>query len=260
MTDLLLYILSGAGVGFAVGMTGVGGGSLMTPLLLLFGFPTHVAIGTDLIYAAVTKASGVVTHHRQLTVDWVIVRRLAMGSLPASLLTILVLSLVFHDPSQYQGLLLSTLGVMLILTSVVLLMRRRLQRWHDRSGDSSPWLDRNRPALTVVSGITLGICVTLSSVGAGAFGVAILFMLYPTLSSVRVVGTDLAHAVPLTLIGGLGHWYLGHIDWVLLGSLLIGSLPAIHLGSRMAKQVPERILQSGLASILLLTGLKYAFF
>lgn len=261
MTDLLLYIAAGAGVGFAVGLTGVGGGSLMTPLLLLFGFPTHIAIGTDLIYASVTKAGGVITHHRQLTVDWVVVRRLATGSLPASLLTIGVLSWLFQDPDQYRGILLSTLGVMLILTSAVLLLRRRLQRWHERVGGTpSPWLDRNRPGVTVFAGALLGICVTLSSVGAGAFGAAVLFLLYPALSSVRVVGTDLAHAVPLTLIAGLGHWHLGHIDWALLGSLLIGSLPAIHLGSRLAKQVPDRILQSGLASILMLIGVKYAFF
>lgn len=260
MTDLLLYILTGAGVGFAVGLTGVGGGSLMTPMLLLFGFPTHIAIGTDLIYAAVTKASGVLTHHRQLTVDWVIVRRLAAGSLPASLLTILVLSRIFQDPAEYRGILLSTLGVMLILTSIVLLMRRRLQAWHARAASPSPWLDRNRPAVTVAAGAFLGICVTLSSVGAGAFGAALLFLLYPVLSSVRVVGTDLAHAVPLTLIAGLGHWHLGHIDWMLLGSLLIGSIPAIHVGSRLANQVPERVLQSGLASLLLLIGVKYAFF
>lgn len=260
MTDLLLYIFAGAGVGFAVGLTGVGGGSLMTPLLLLFGFPTHIAIGTDLIYASVTKAGGVLTHHRQMTVDWLIVRRLAMGSLPASLLTIAVLSWVFQDPEQYRGILLSTLGVMLILTSAVLLMRRRLQVWHDKVGSASPWLDRNRPALTVASGALLGICVTLSSVGAGAFGAAVLFLLYPALTSVRVVGTDLAHAVPLTLIAGLGHWHLGHIDWMLLASLLVGSLPAIHLGSRLAKQVPDRLLQSGLASLLMLIGVKYAFF
>lgn len=260
MTDLLLYIVAGAGVGFAVGLTGVGGGSLMTPLLLLFGFPTHIAIGTDLIYASVTKASGVITHHRQMTVDWVIVRRLAMGSLPTSLLTIAALSWIFTDPTEYRGILLSTLGVMLILTSAVLLLRRRLRRWHDRVAGGSPWLDRNRPGLTILSGALLGVCVTLSSVGAGAFGAAVLFLLYPALTSVRVVGTDLAHAVPLTLIAGLGHWHLGHIDWMLLGSLLIGSLPAIHLGSRLAKQVPDQVLQSGLASILMLIGVKYAFF
>lgn len=260
MTDFLLYILTGAGVGFAVGLTGVGGGSLMTPMLLLFGFPTHIAIGTDLIYAAATKASGVVAHHRQLTVDWTIVGRLAMGSLPASLLTILILSRIFQDPAEYRGILLSTLGVMLILTSFVLLMRRRLQQWHARAAAPSPWLDRNRPGVTVAAGVFLGVCVTLSSVGAGAFGAAILFLLYPALSSVRVVGTDLAHAVPLTLIAGLGHWHLGHIDWMLLGSLLIGSIPAIHFGSRLANQVPERLLQSGLASLLLLIGVKYAFF
>ena len=257
--DFLLYILAGAGVGLAVGLTGVGGGSLMTPLLLLFGFPTHIAVGTDLMYASLTKASGVHAHNRQKTVDWRIVGRLAAGSLPASVLTIALLSIFFTDPDQYKSLLLSTLGVMLILTSVVLLMRARLQRFHERAVNAQ-WLKRTQAWVTVVAGIFLGVCVTLSSVGAGAFGAAILLTLYPGLSSIRIIGTDLAHAVPLTLVAGLGHWHLGNIDFLLLGSLLVGSIPAIHLGTRIANRLPDRVLQSGLASILLVIGVKYAFF
>lgn len=257
--DILLYILAGAGVGLAVGLTGVGGGSLMTPLLLLFGFPTHVAVGTDLMYAAITKASGVHAHHRQGTVNWKVVGRLAAGSIPASIATVLLLAFFFTNPEEYKAILLSTLGVMLILTSTVLIMRQRLQRFH-KQNVSNPGLIRRQAILTVIAGFFLGVCVTLSSVGAGAFGAAILLVLYPALSSVRIVGTDLAHAVPLTLIAGLGHWHLGNVDFMLLGSLLIGSIPAIHLGTKLAQKVPDRVLQSGLASILLVIGVKYAFF
>ncbi|MFE8069720.1 sulfite exporter TauE/SafE family protein [Marinobacteraceae bacterium S3BR75-40.1] len=257
--DILLYILAGAGVGLAVGLTGVGGGSLMTPLLLLFGFPTHIAIGTDLMYAAITKASGVYAHHRQGTVDWKVVSRLAAGSIPASIGTVIVLSFFFTHPEEYKTLLLSTLGVMLMLTSTVLILRQRLQRYH-RESATHPAPHRYQTSLTVIAGFFLGACVTLSSVGAGAFGAAILLILYPALSSVRVIGSDLAHAVPLTLIAGLGHVHLGNVDFMLLGSLLIGSIPAIHLGTRLAKRVPDRVLQSGLASILLVIGVKYAFF
>jgi len=257
--DFLMYVLAGAGVGLAVGMTGVGGGSLMTPLLLLFGFPTPVAVGTDLMYAAITKVSGVYAHHRQGTVDWKVVGRMALGSMPAAVLTVFALAFLFGDPEEYRTILLSTLGVMLILTSVVLLMRQRLQYLHSHPERIS-WAARNQRPLTVLFGVFLGICVTLSSVGAGAFGAALLLVLYPLLSPVRVVGTDLAHAVPLTLVAGLGHWHLGHVDVMLLASLLVGSIPAIHLGSKLAQRIPARVLQSTLATILMVIGTKYAFF
>lgn len=258
--DILLYVIAGAGVGFAVGLTGVGGGSLMTPILLLFGFPAHIAVGTDLIYAAVTKASGVHAHHRRNNVNWRVVRRLACGSLPASVVTVLILSRFFSDPTQYRGLLMSTLGVMLILTSVVLLFRARLQQLHSQPAQGTDWRDRYQAPLTVLAGVFLGICVTLSSVGAGAFGAAILMVLYPRLSPIQIIGTDLAHAVPLTLVAGLGHWELGNINYYLLGCLLLGSLPAIHLGTYVGRRLPARVMQSALASILFLVGLKYVFF
>lgn len=257
--DILFYILAGAGVGFAVGLTGVGGGSLMTPLLLMFGFPPHIAIGTDLIYAAITKATGVYTHHRQRTIDWVIVRRLLLGCVPASLVAIVVLSRFFTQPEDYQSLLVSMLGTMLILTSVVLIFRPFLLRYRNIESDQT-FMVRHQRGLTIIAGCFLGFAVTLSSVGAGAFGTALLMMLYPNLTGARVVGTDLAYAVPLTFIAGMGHWQLGNIDWGLLGALLIGSIPAIQIGSRIARHLPSRVLQSTLAGILLVIGLKYAFF
>lgn len=261
--EIILYILAGAGVGFLVGLTGVGGGSLMTPLLLLFGFPAHVAVGTDLVYAAVTKSGGVWMHHRQGTINWRLVALLLAGSIPASVLTVAMLSMLFTDAAAYQALLTNTLGVMLILTAGVLLLKGPLQRYRARqsgvsSGDAV--LTRRKALITWIMGIVLGVCVTLSSVGAGAFGAAVLMTLFPTLAAVRIIGTDLAHAVPLTLVGGMGHLFLGNVDFALLAALLMGSLPAIYLGTRLSRKLPDRLMQSILASLLMGIGVKYAFF
>lgn len=259
-TDILLFILAGAGVGFAVGITGIGGGSLMTPLLILFGFPPHVAIGTDLIYAAGTKASGVVAHAKQATINWKIVLQLSLGSIPASLITVYLLKNVFGDPESYQDILLTTLGAMLIITAFVILLRPRLRRSYDLTPEQLVTLKRNQGRLTIVMGFILGVCVTLTSVGAGAFGAAVLMMIYPRLSPVTIIGTDIAHAVPLTLIAGLGHMQLGNVDFLLLTCLLIGSIPAIQLGSKVSKRIPNHILQPVLAAILMVIGAKYLFF
>jgi len=261
MVDALLYILAGAGVGFAIGVTGVGGGSLMTPLLLLFGFPLNVAIGTDLLYAAVTKAGGMAAHARRRNVDWRLVRRLALGSVPASLLTVYALHTVFGAPDAYAPVLTSALGVMLTATAASILLRDRL-RGADApaSGPLRKWADHHADAVTTGIGVLLGICVTLSSVGAGAFGAAVLFALYPLLRAVRIVGTDIAHAVPLTFIAGLGHLALGNVDFLLLGALLVGSLPAIWVGSRLADHLPERIMRPVLATLLAGLGVRFALF
>ncbi|MBA54782.1 MAG: hypothetical protein CMK89_10045 [Pseudomonadales bacterium] len=260
--DFVVYIMAGAAVGFAVGVTGVGGGSLMTPLLLLFGFPPHVAVGTDLLYASITKAGGVFVHRRQGTIRWNIVFYLFAGSLPASLATVYVLHNYFPDSESYSHLLTSMLGVMLILTSLVLLMRKKIMaESHDHNkGGFLAHLQAHSPRYTWLMGIVLGIMVTLSSVGAGAFGAAILLLLYPRLPSINVVGTDLAHAVPLTLVAGTGHLFLGNVDFMLLGALLVGSLPAIYVGTKVATRLPEKLLQPMLASMLLALGVKYAFF
>ncbi|MCY0966472.1 sulfite exporter TauE/SafE family protein [Parathalassolituus penaei] len=255
--DFLLYVLAGAGVGFIVGMTGIGGGSLMTPLLLLFGFPPNVAIGTDLLYAATTKVSGAWSHYRQGHVDWTIFRRLALGSIAAALVTGLSLSQFFEDSDQYRSILTSVLGSMLIFTAVVIMLRTRIQRWAAGFLSGSP---KRIATLTVLMGVILGVAVTLSSVGAGAIGTAILMVLYPALASTRVVGTDIAHAVPLTFTAGLVHMNLGNVDFTLLGALLVGSIPAIHVSSKLAKHVPDSILRNVLASMLMALGLKYALF
>lgn len=260
MSDLLLYVVAGAGVGFAIGVTGVGGGSLMTPLLLLFGFPLHIAIGTDLLYAAVTKAGGMAAHARQRTVDWRLVGLLALGSVPASLLTVWALHDLFGAPDAYAPLLTSALGVMLMLTALSILLRERLQALAPAQSPLRRRLDRHAGTVTLLMGLLLGVCVTLSSVGAGAFGAAVLMALYPALRAARIVGTDIAHAVPLTLIAGLGHLALGNVDFALLGALLVGSLPAIWFGSRIADHLPDRVMRPILATLLAGLGIRFALF
>ena len=256
MLELLYFICAGAVVGLAVGLTGVGGGSLMTPFLILFGIPYHVAIGTDLLYAAITKAGGMVTHARQKTIEWRIMGLLALGSIPASLLTTYLLSKVFTDSSGYQSILTHSLGIMLVLTAIVIIFRGRL-RSDAQQEIPKPKIFRYYCAF---AGLFLGIFVTLSSVGAGAFGAAVLMLLYPYLKTIKIIGTDIAHAVPLTLIAGLGHFFvLGNVDLVLLGSLLIGSLPAIHFGTKLAKRMPSDLLQTFIALILLGLGTKFIF-
>ncbi len=257
--EILLYTTAGAGVGLAIGLTGVGGGSLMTPLLILFGFPYNVAIGTDLLYASITKAGGVVGHHRQQSIEWRTVKFLALGSVPASLLTALMLSQVFTDSSEYEGILTRSLGIMLVLTASVILLNGRLK---PEVRTTEPNLNaRTKDPIIFMVGIFLGIFVTLSSVGAGAFCAAVLMVLYPHMPALRIVGTDIAHAVPLTLVAGLGHlFWLGNVDFMLLACLLVGSLPAIHLGTRLARNIPGRILQTLIATMLLGMGIKFAAF
>ena len=241
-------------------MTGVGGGSLMTPLLIMFSIPYNVAIGTDLLYASITKSSGVIAHTRQNSVQWRLVGYLAAGSIPASIITVILLSQVFTHADEYRELLTTSLGVMLIITAIVILFKRFLRDTSDRPhGPVGAFFQIHATKVTFVVGIFLGIFVTLSSVGAGAFCAALLMTLYPRLPALHVVGTDIAHAVPLTLIAGLSHLFLlGNVDLVLLVSLLIGSLPAIHVGTKLAARLPSAVLQPILALILLGIGFKFA--
>jgi uncharacterized membrane protein YfcA len=259
--DFILYILAGGSVGFVVGMTGVGGGSFMTPILLGFGFPPTTAIGTDLLYAAITKSGGIITHARQGTVEWKVVGLLVTGCIPASITITLLLRHFQKTGFDYSNILKQTLGIMLVLTSLVLLFRSFLIRErHQLAENNSPignFERRYAGKLTLVMGVFLGVAVTLSSVGAGAFGATALMMLYPRMPMIRVIGTDLAYAVPLTAIAGLGHMQLGHVDYHLLLSLIVGSLPCIWLGTKVAGLVPEKIMQRLMATILMLLGLKY---
>jgi uncharacterized membrane protein YfcA len=253
-----LYSVSGLVVGALVGFTGVGGGSLMTPLLvLLFGIHPATAVGTDLLYAGITKISGSAVHSFNGAVDWRITRRLASGSVPAAALTLLALSHFGRDSKSVSEVITTVLGFALILTAITLVFRAWLLRWVANKLDG--FSDRRIAALTVLLGAVLGVLVSISSVGAGAIGVTVLLMLYPKLPTVRIVGSDIAHAVPLTLIAGAGHWWIGSIDWSLLVSLLIGSIPGIAIGSALASRVPDRVLRPVLASTLALVGGRLAF-
>jgi uncharacterized protein len=253
-----LYTLSGFAVGALVGFTGVGGGSLMTPLLvLLFGIHPATAVGTDLLYAGITKISGSAVHGFNGAIDWRVVRRLALGSVPAAALTLLALAYFGVDAKGTNVAITTSLGFALILTAITLLFRRQLLKasasFFDRRSD------KEIGALTTALGAVLGVLVSISSVGAGAIGVTVLLMAYPKMPTVRIVGSDIAHAVPLTLIAGAGHWWLGSVDWPLLASLLLGSIPGIAIGSHFASRVPERVLRPLLAGTLALVGGRLVF-
>jgi uncharacterized protein len=250
-----LYTLSGFAVGAIVGLTGVGGGSLMTPLLvLLFGVHPATAVGTDLLYAAITKSGGTVVHSKKGHIDWQIVRRLASGSIPAAAITIFILSQLPKRSPEMIHLISVSLGVALLLTACAIVFRKRILSYALQHEDS--FVQRHLGPVTVAVGAVLGVLVSISSVGAGALGVAALFFLYPHMPAVRIVGSDVVHAVPLTLVAGIGHWWLGSVDWSLLGSLLLGSLPGIWVGSHISAKVPDKILRPILASMLVLIGAK----
>lgn len=259
-----MLILSGALVGFAIGLTGVGGGSLMTPILLLFNYPVAVAIGTDLLYAAITKASGMYFHHQRGHVDWKTMGLLATGSIPVSVfINIFIIDETIRDNANFSAFLSSFLGVMLILTALVMIFNRLIQRRLETEEKSSEnkfykTLKNHRSIFVLFLGIVLGVCVTLSSVGAGAFGAAILFILFPSWPTKHVVGTDIAHAVPLTLVAGLGYLYNGLVDFSLLLALVVGSLPGIYLGTRLGSVLPEKLLRTVLIFVLLGLGLYFS--
>ncbi|MFA5983654.1 MAG: sulfite exporter TauE/SafE family protein [Methylococcaceae bacterium] len=259
------YILSGLLVGLLVGLTGVGGGSLMTPLLVfLFDFAPKVAVGTDLLFAAITKGGGVLVHHnKHRSVEWKIVKLLAMGSLPAAAVVLYLLTHIIEKNEVVTKIMTTTLGVALILTAISLIFRSwMIHRSHDAAVQRKVHAERFgrwQNPLTILAGLILGTLVALTSVGAGALGTIALFVLYPRLPTVRIVGTDLAHAIPLTTVAGLGHLYMGNVDLKLLGSLLIGSLPGIYVGSFLSAKVPEKFLRPILATLLLLIGLKFVW-
>ena len=253
-----LYVASGFGVGLLVGMTGVGGGSLMTPLLiLLFGIHPSTAVGTDLLYAAATKTGGSVVHGWSRSVHWPAVLRLACGSIPASALTLLVLWKLDLMSDSERSLVNLVLCFALLLTATSLIFRKALmERYRGRLERVD---DRTTAIATVVTGIVLGVLVSISSVGAGAVGVTVLLLLYPRLPMATIVGSDIAHAVPLTLVAGAGHWALGDVDWALMGVLLLGSLPGIIVGSLSATRVPETVLRLTLACVLFVVAGKIMF-
>jgi uncharacterized membrane protein YfcA len=253
-----LYAASGLAVGLLVGLTGVGGGSLMTPILvLLFRVHPATAVGTDLLYAAITKTVGTAIHGTKRAIDWKLVGLLALGSVPATLLTVYGVQ-HFGRPEALSKLITLVLGYALFLTALLLLLRGVIRRYAEKhqTAEREPGGAKRRALMTILTGLVLGFLVSLSSVGAGALGVTALILLYPRLPTLRIVGSDIAHAVPLTFIAGMGYFAIGKVDTVMLVALLCGSIPGIIIGSFLAPKLPEKALRVTLAVVLSLVGFK----
>jgi uncharacterized protein len=254
-----VYVISGFAVGTLVGLTGVGGGSLMTPLLtLLFNVSPSVAVGTDLAFACITKVAGTAAHRFRDTIHWEIVRRLALGALPAAIIATLGLKYFGGLSKEIGQVIRYSIAGSVLLTVVALLFRTRMQHWINNHPEKQ--LEGNNLVIaTIVAGALLGTLVTISSIGAGAVGATLLVLLYPRLSPAEIAGTDIAYAVPLTAIAAFGHWWLGSINWELLVTLLLGSVPGITIGSLAARAVPEKVLRGLLAMTLTCVAAKLVF-
>lgn len=252
------FTVAGLIVGFAVGATGVGGGALMTPILyFIFGLPAAVAVGTDLIYATVTKTFGVYLHGNQGTVDWKVVRRMALGSLPACVVTVLILRFMLDSGEVADDFIVGALSIAILATAILTLFRRRLRRLSRYEGFQVFRVihQQGKAPLTIAAGVVIGSLVALSSVGAGVIGAVVLFSIYPRMPAIAIVGTDLAHAVLLTGTASLLHFaVLDTINFSILGWLLLGSLPGIYLGTRLGFRLPDETLRPIIAGVLLVIG------
>lgn len=265
------FILAGVLVGFCVGVTGVGGGSLMTPILIsLFRIEPHIAIGTDLLYAAISKFCGSLVHAKKMNIVWPIVIWLAVGSIPASFATHWVLDSYLSQSTHYKAVLTMVLGFMLTLTGISIVFRSKIEAFFNRyrkdaEEDQSADLTRSniveqakkKRALIVIMGVVLGVFVTLSSVGAGAFGIMALVLMFPNLPMIRIIGSDVVHAVLLTLVAGLGYMSGGNVDFSLLMWLLVGSIPAIIVGTLVSSRLPEKIIRKVLGLTLMVIGINF---
>lgn len=258
------FILAGVLVGFCVGITGVGGGSLMTPILIsLFRIEPHIAIGTDLLYAAISKFCGSMVHAKKLNIVWPIVLWLAVGSIPASFATSWVLEHYLSQSTHYKAVLTMVLGFMLTLTGVSIIFRSRIEKFFmrfrkpDTTQINAENLTTNKRIYVVIMGIVLGVFVTLSSVGAGAFGIMALIIMFPNLPMIRIIGSDVVHAVLLTSVAGLSHMSAGNVDFVLLMWLLVGSIPAIIIGTLISSKMPEKLIRKILGITLFALGVNF---
>ncbi len=258
MTLNWINCAAGFGVGALVGLTGVGGGSLMAPIMiLLFGVAPSTAVGTDLWFAATTKIFGAWIHGKKGTIDKQILRRMYCGSLPAAILTLIWLY-VSGTGQGHNQLMFKTLGATLILTSIAAVFRKRFHAFGERMRGSRPIEFKSlQPVLTVLAGAILGFLVTFTSIGAGALGAVMLLYLYPLrLTASSLVGTDIVHAIPLTILAGTGHLLLGNVDYGLLVNLLLGSIPGIVLGSFASTHAPEKIVRSAISLMIAVVGVK----
>ncbi|MDC4277515.1 sulfite exporter TauE/SafE family protein [Acinetobacter baumannii] len=265
MSGAFEFILAGMLVGFCVGITGVGGGSLMTPILIgLFRIEPHIAIGTDLLYAAISKFCGSMVHAKKLNIVWPIVLWLSVGSIPASFGTAWVLEHYLSQSTHYKAVLTMVLGFMLTLTGVSIIFRTRIEKFFNKfrnkentQTENEQLAVQNKRTYIVIMGIILGVFVTLSSVGAGAFGIMALVIMFPNLPMIRIIGSDVVHAVLLTLVAGLGHMSAGNVDFMLLMWLLVGSIPAIIIGTLISSRMPERLIRKILGITLFALGVNF---
>lgn len=259
MTFSLIYVVSGFAVGTLVGLTGVGGGSLMTPLLtLIFGISPTVAVGTDLAFASITKGAGTFAHRFRGTVRWNVVRLLCLGALPAALISTFALKSFGALEKEIALVIRYSIAISVLLTVIALMFRGRMQRWITTHPEKQ-LQGIKLQAATILAGALLGTLVTISSIGAGAIGATLLVLLYPRLSPAEIAGTDIAYAVPLTAIAAFGHWWLGSINWALLAMLLLGSVPGITIGSLAARAIPEKVLRGLLATTLTAVAVKLIY-
>lgn len=251
------YALAGALTGFVIGLTGVGGGALMTPILMIFfGVSPTTAIATDLWFAAITKLVGARVHHTNGNVDWQVAKRLWLGSLPMAVLIVVIVSLGVQVAKV--DWLTKVIGIVVLITAIGLLVAPKLVAYAKGRRIGQPELFKAiQPALTVISGGVLGLSVALTSVGAGALGSVMLLYLYPLrMTPHRLVATDILHAIPLAVVAGLGYLFAGMVDWWMLASLLVGSIPTVLLGSLLAGKIPSRWAQIALALVLFAAGVK----
>jgi len=266
MLDVIHFILAGVVVGFCVGVTGVGGGSLMTPILIgLFKIEPHIAIGTDLLYASISKFCGSLVHAKKLNIIWPLVIFLSLGSIPASFATTWVLEHYLSQSTHYKMVLTIFLGFMLTITGISIIFRPQIERFFSKYRNPNPSetvidpnaITKNKHVYIIIMGAILGIFVTLSSVGAGAFGIMALIIMFPNMPMIRIIGSDVVHAVLLTLVAGLGHMNSGNVDFHLLMWLLVGSIPAIVVGTLLSSRMPERLIRRILGITLFALGVNF---
>ncbi len=251
------YALAGALTGFVVGLTGVGGGALMTPILLIFfGVSPTTAIATDLWFAAITKLFGARAHYTKGNIDWQVAKRMWVGSLPVALFIVVMVS--FGAEVAKVDWLTKAIGIVVLITAIGLLVAPQLTSYAKGRFIGHPErLMAIQPVLTVISGGVLGLSVALTSVGAGALGSVMLLYLYPLrMTPHRLVATDIVHAIPLAVVAGLGYLFAGMVDWWMLVSLLSGSVPTVLLGSWLAGKIPGRGIQIALGLVLVVAGIK----
>ena len=266
MLDVIHFILAGVVVGFCVGVTGVGGGSLMTPILIgLFKIEPHIAIGTDLLYASISKFCGSLVHAKKLNIIWPLVIFLSIGSIPASFATTWVLEHYLSQSTHYKMVLTMFLGFMLTITGISIIFRPQIERFFGKYRNPNTKenitdpnaITKNKRIYIIIMGVILGVFVTLSSVGAGAFGIMALIIMFPNMPMIRIIGSDVVHAVLLTLVAGLGHMNSGNVDFHLLLWLLVGSIPAIVVGTLLSSKMPEKLIRRILGVTLFALGVNF---